>query len=318
MASQSPVTAEELATEVGLPLEFLDRSFDEKYVHLLSGFCDRWESIGYGLQLTKSDISGVKDDSPDTEVRRIMMLQTWKERFAHKATYRALIEALLQSGRAQQALDMCRKIEYELTKASTPSDHGESDGKVFIMPNDPSLIEKKSTRSNGRDQTFSEEVSVTQPICNNGEISTDEESKKASQIFWSRNETAIRNYFSRMACNLRVLGSQFGLEPYELDEIEHQRTNLCEQRVRLLEECVSKEKLTSWEHLAATLEKPALNLRTMASEIRDKYIYFKQDSMESCSSISSPMSLERSLSSSMEVDQSKLRDLVYDIPTTCR
>ena len=313
MASQSPITAEELAKEAGLPLECLDRSFDEKYVHLLSGFCDRWESIGYGLQLTKSDISGVKDDSPDTEVRRIVMLQTWKERFAHKATYRALIEALLQSGRAQQALNMCHKIEHELAQAiATPSDHSESDGKVFVMPDDPSLIEKESTDSNGCDQTFSEEVSVTQPIRNDGEITADEESKKASQIFWSRNETAIRSYFSKMTCNLRVLGSQFGLEPYELDEIEHQRTFLCEQRLRLLEKCVSKEKLTSWEHLAATLEKPALNLRRMANEIRDKYIYFKQDSMESRSSISSPMSLERSFSSSMDVDQSKLQ--VYDTP----
>ena len=180
------------------------------------------------------------------------------------------------------------------------------------MPDDPLLVEQKST-DHGDDHTLSEELSVTQPICNDnqGEIITDEESKKASQIFWSRNETAIRSYFSKMTCNLRVLGSQFGLEPYELDEIEHQRAFLCEQRQNLLEKCVSKEKLTSWEHLAATLEKPALNLRRMANEIRDKYIYFKQDSLESRSSISSPMSLEHSFSSSMEVDHSKLSLAIY-------
>jgi hypothetical protein len=308
MANQSPFTAEELAKEAGLPLEFLNLPFDDKYAHLLSGFCDRWESIGYRLQLTKSDVDAIKDDNSDTEVRRIMMLLRWREKFAYKATYRGLIEALLQSGRAQQALDMCRKIEHELAQAAPSINHGESNRTLCVnMPDDPSLIEQESIDC--RDHTFSEEDNVTHPIlCNDnrGEITTDEENKKASQIFWSRNETAIRGYFDKMPCNLRVLGSQFGLEPYELDEIEHQRTHLCEQRHSLLEKCISKEKLISWEHLAATLEKPALNLRRMAKEIRDKYIYFKQDSLESRSSISSPMSLERSFSSSMEVDQSKL------------
>ena len=138
-----------------------------------------------------------------------------------------------------------------------------------------------------------------------------DESKKASQIFWSRNETAIRDYFSELTCNLRVLGSQFGLEPYELDEIEHQCPFLCEQRLRLLDKCVSKEKLTSWEHLAATLEKPAVNLRRLAREIRDKCINLKQDSLVS-PSISSPWSLDHSLLSSSDHDQSKLH--VGDTP----
>ena len=147
------------------------------------------------------------------------------------------------------------------------------------------------------------------------EIVTEGEKKRATASL-SKDENAIRelrDYFAQMTCNLRVLGSQLGLEPYELNEIEYQSDSLYNQKQKLVDKCISKEKLPSWEHLAATLEKPVLNLRTMAGEIRAKHIYSRQYSFESCSSISSPMSpglesissQEASLSSSMEVDQSK-------------
>ena len=93
MADHSPITAKELA---GISLKCLDSSFSEEYAYHLSEFCDRWESIGYRLKLTKSDISSIKDNNSDVEMRKILMLQTRKERFAHKDTYLDLIEALLQ------------------------------------------------------------------------------------------------------------------------------------------------------------------------------------------------------------------------------
>ena len=140
------------------------------------------------------------------------MLQTWKEKFAHKATYRDLIEALLQGGHAQQALNMCHKIKYELGIAT--SDHS---GTVCVnMSSDlpQGLIEQKSTDSH--DHTMFSDV--TQPMCNindnQGEITTDNGtcSKKACLISWSEDEPILRNYFERMACNVRVLGSQRGLD----------------------------------------------------------------------------------------------------------
>ena len=149
---------------------------------------------------------------------------------------------------------------------------------------------------------------------NEEEMIVEDESKRVTPL--SKDEAAIhevRDYFAQMTCNLRVLGSQLGLEPYELNEIEYPFTSLYDQKQRLVDKCISKEKLPSWEHLAATLEKPALNLRKMAGEIRAKHVYSRQYSLESCSSINSPMSpelesgssQEASFSSSMEVDQSK-------------
>ena len=152
---------------------------------------------------------------------------------------------------------------------------------------------------------------------NQEEIITEENKKNAPSL--SKGEDAIRelrDYFAQMTCNVRVLGSQLGLEPYELNDIAYQSASLYDQKQRVVDKCISKEKLPSWEHLAATLEKPALNLGKMADEIRAKHVYTRQYSLESYSSINSPTcmspglesisSQETSLSSSMEVDQSKI------------
>ena len=164
--------------------------------------------------------------------------------------------------------------------------------------------------------------------CLNGsqeEMIIKEVSTKSSQISLDMDEVAVqevRDYFLQITCNLRVLGSQLGLEPYELDEVEYHATSLSDQKQRLVDKCVKQEKLISWEHLVATLEKPALNMYRMASEIRAKHVQY---SLESCSSINSPRSdtcmdslssQEASISSSMEVDLSKKMSACMSLPTS--
>ena len=113
MAAKPQITAKELAEEAGLPIQCLDKIFHEENAHLLAEFCHPWENISYHLKLTKVDISTIKNDKETTELR-IAMLETWSEKFAHKATYRVLIEALIQSKHAKQALNLCRKIKGEI------------------------------------------------------------------------------------------------------------------------------------------------------------------------------------------------------------
>lgn len=83
----------------------------------------------------------------------------------------------------------------------------------------------------------------------------------------------VRPYFDRVTCSLRVLGSQLGLEPYELDDLERMSAQtLSNPRQLLVDECFKKEKLTSWHQLATVLEKPALRQRKIASDIRRQYL----------------------------------------------
>ena len=105
------MTVDELAEEAGLSLQCLEKAFCVEHVHALSEFCDPWENIGYHLKLTKSNINSIWEDNATTEGKGIVMLENWKEKLAHKATYRVLIEALIQSEHAQQALNLCQRLK---------------------------------------------------------------------------------------------------------------------------------------------------------------------------------------------------------------
>ena len=117
------ITVEELAKKAELPLQYLNKTFCEEEACLLAEYCDRWELIGYHLRLVKADIITIKNDNDTTDLRRISMLARWSEKFAHKATYRVLIEALIRSKHANKALELCQTLRHELAVTSpTESD----------------------------------------------------------------------------------------------------------------------------------------------------------------------------------------------------
>ena len=74
----------------------------------LHKFFDPWELIGQHLKLTQSQISAVDGDYKTIDQKRLGLLLKWKMLFAHKATYRVLIAALLACGKADQALEVCK------------------------------------------------------------------------------------------------------------------------------------------------------------------------------------------------------------------
>ena len=82
----------------------------------------------------------------------------------------------------------------------------------------------------------------------------------------------VREYFLKMDCSLRVLGSQFGLEPSKLSDLEYQAAqDPMNLRLLLLDECFKQEKIKSWLQFVTVLEKPALDQRTIAGEIRRRF-----------------------------------------------
>ena len=101
-------TVEELAYQAGV--RDLDRECTRMDFLDLHKFLDPWELIGQYLKLTQSQINAINEDYRDkiTDEKRLGLLQKWKETFAHKATYRVLISALLACGKAEQALEVCK------------------------------------------------------------------------------------------------------------------------------------------------------------------------------------------------------------------
>ena len=121
-APDSQITVKDLAEEAGLPLQCLNKTFREEDAHILAEFCHPWKSIAYRLKLTKVEIGTIENDNGTTELKQIATLETWSEKYAHKATYQVLIEALIQSKCAKQALNLCKKICHEIPGISTDHD----------------------------------------------------------------------------------------------------------------------------------------------------------------------------------------------------
>ena len=116
-------TVDELADRAGA--RDLDRECTNVDFLDLHRFFDPWELIGQHLKLTQSQISAVDGDFKTTEQKRLGLLQKWKEMFAHKATYRALIAALLACGKAEQALEVCKILAQKQGKKIKLNDNQE-------------------------------------------------------------------------------------------------------------------------------------------------------------------------------------------------
>ena len=113
-------------------------------------------------------------------------------------------------------------------------------------------------------------------------------------------------YFVKIDCSLRVLGSQFGIEPSKLTDLERRSGQaLMDLRQLLLDECFKLEKITSWRQFVTVLEKPIVKEQSIADDIRSRFNLSRQVSMDSAASsiATTPMSPSQSLSS-MEVSGS--------------
>ena len=112
------VTIDELVVQAGTQEINLDQQCHNNDFLSLYELCDPWELIGQHLKLTQSQISAVDGDNKTTDQKRLGLLQKWKEIFAHKATYRVLVTALLACGKAEQALEVCKTLAQEKTLSS--------------------------------------------------------------------------------------------------------------------------------------------------------------------------------------------------------
>ena len=80
----------------------------------LSKDLHNWEVVGLYLNLTKSEIKGIKVDYRSEEERRIHTLTKWKEKNGDDATYYNLIDALVDGDRVDivdTALDYLKECK---------------------------------------------------------------------------------------------------------------------------------------------------------------------------------------------------------------
>ena len=74
----------------------------------LADCCYPISIIGQHLQLKDNEIDDIERDYRRSEEQRVAMLKKWHRKFTHKATYLALVQALVNCGRNSQAAEVCK------------------------------------------------------------------------------------------------------------------------------------------------------------------------------------------------------------------
>ena len=108
--SQTTFSVEDVTAKAGIGLDILSRECSQDVLLKLTNFCSVWKLIGQHLGLTEFDITAVDADNTTVDEKRVAVLRKWKDKFAFKATYRVLIEALLAAGKTQDAVEACKVI----------------------------------------------------------------------------------------------------------------------------------------------------------------------------------------------------------------
>ena len=104
------ITLNECIQRFDLADEVLDAECSNKHIADVSRFLD-WRGVAQYLKLTDSDVNAVDSDGRDEQDKRHKTLEKWKSKFAFKATYRNLIQALLDSGRGDHAEEVCELLQ---------------------------------------------------------------------------------------------------------------------------------------------------------------------------------------------------------------
>ena len=110
MPGQTGITVEDVAARAGIGLDALANECSQTVLRSLADFCEDWRLIGKRLELTHTDVNDIDRDYRTEKEKRVGMLEKWREKFAFKAKYQTLVEALLAEGKSTDAIEACRVI----------------------------------------------------------------------------------------------------------------------------------------------------------------------------------------------------------------
>ena len=101
------VSAEDVVIELGLAADELSKHCDSSIIPSLADCFGQWRVI-FGSLLNQLDIDDVDKENTREEEKRIAALRKWKARNGCKATYKILVDALLNRGERAEAENLCK------------------------------------------------------------------------------------------------------------------------------------------------------------------------------------------------------------------
>ena len=104
------ISPQDLMEKYQLSPHQLDKEVSEGHLMDVSWIIADHEILGRELGLNGAEMTAVNADSSTHQLKKIEMLRTWKQKFAWKATYRQLIEALLKCRKGDDAQKVCELL----------------------------------------------------------------------------------------------------------------------------------------------------------------------------------------------------------------
>ena len=108
------ISAEKVANGVGLAADELSKPCDSSIIPSLADCFSQWKMI-FGSLLSELDLDDIDKENTREEEKRIAALRKWRDRNGREATYKVLVDALLNRGERYQAEIVCRKIRAHST-----------------------------------------------------------------------------------------------------------------------------------------------------------------------------------------------------------
>ena len=103
------ISAEEVANGVGLAADKLSKPCDGSIIPSLADCFSQWRVI-FGSLLSELDLGDIDRNKPTEEEKRMAALRKWRDKNGSEATYKVLVDALLNRGERYQAENLCQKI----------------------------------------------------------------------------------------------------------------------------------------------------------------------------------------------------------------
>ena len=112
----SEVTLDALLNELGMTHLQLEVTCTRQHLQDIALFLKSWRTVAPYLGLSTAEVEEIERDGKEEKERRLKTLESWKSKFAFKATYMVLIETFLKIGQASQAEQVCHVLVPQSSK----------------------------------------------------------------------------------------------------------------------------------------------------------------------------------------------------------
>ena len=119
MAS-GPSTLDGVLSRHGVTRNDLEQKFptDDYRLEIAELLGDDWQMLGYYLGFKANEISDIKANNGNEELRRVALLDAWEQRLGKGATYLKLADALYRRKRVDLVEKLCENVRPARSRGS--------------------------------------------------------------------------------------------------------------------------------------------------------------------------------------------------------